>query len=222
MATQAQIIANQKNAALSTGPVTAQGKQTASRNAAGPVAGAFCISTENQDEFNDLKKGWFDCFQPVGEVEINLVDEIIMSRWRQQRLWIMETVVLNRAIKKIKEEDPDAATYSNDVLQGLAAINLTENSKTWATLQRYERNYRRSYERAVAELRQIQAERKQAAAEPTQDLFKALLRNCTENEANLDEAEQNQQLAANHAITGNVRLAIPGNTSGCDPRVASL
>ena len=207
MSTQAQILANQKNAALSTGPVTVPGKQAASRNAAGPVAASFCITTENQEEFNKLQEGWFDCFQPVGEVEINLVDEIVMSRWRQQRLWIMETVVLNRAIKKIKEEDPDAATYSNDVLQGLAAINLTENSKTWATLQRYERNYRRSYERAFAELRQIQAERKKAAEPPKHpilhpDFFKALesipleviKRSQTENEPNSAEAEEIQQL----------------------------
>ena len=201
MSTPAQILANQKNAALSTGPVTVQGKQAASRNAAGPVAASFCITTENQEEFNKLQEGWFDCFQPVGEVEINLVDEIVMSRWRQQRLWIMETVVLNRAIQKIKEDDAAASSYSSDVLQGLAAIHLTENSKTWATLQRYERNYRRSYERAVAEIRQIQAERKQTAEPPPQhpilhpNFFKAIEsiplevaeRSRTENEPNFAE-----------------------------------
>ena len=166
MATQAQITANQKNAILSTGPVSVQGKQIASRNSGGPVAAVLCIATENQAEFDALQQGWVECFKPQGEVENNLVNEIVMSRWRQQRLWIMETVVLNRAIQKIKEEDPAAACYSSDVLQGLAAIHLTENSKTWATLQRYERSCRRSYERAVAELRTLQAERKQADEAP--------------------------------------------------------
>ncbi len=178
MPTQAQITANRANALLSTGPATPAGLQISSRNSRGPVAAFLCITTENEQDFKALQQGWFDYFQPQGEVESNLVDEIVIARWRQQRIWVMETVTLNKAMKEIVEDEPEA-NYSPEVLQGLAAIGLAENSKTWATLQRYERECRRTYERAVKELRQIQAERK-ASEQPPQpalahpDFFRAL------------------------------------------------
>ena len=165
MATQPQITANRANALLSTGPTSPEGREISSRNSRGPVAAFLCITSENQDDFEALSKGWFDYFQPANEVESNLVDEIVMARWRQQRLWIMETVVLNKAMQQIQEDDT-ATVYARDVLQGLAAMHLCEKSKTWATLQRYERECRRNYERAVKELRAVQSERRTAEQPP--------------------------------------------------------
>jgi hypothetical protein len=57
MATQAQILANRRNAQRSTGPKTAEGKATAAKNATkhGLFARYDVVISENQADFDGLR-----------------------------------------------------------------------------------------------------------------------------------------------------------------------
>ena len=78
-----RIQANRKNAALSTGPKTARGKQIVSRNAIehGILTREVVITAgdgeESLEEFHELVEQMRNCYQPVGVVEETLVQTIV-------------------------------------------------------------------------------------------------------------------------------------------------
>ena len=88
---QKKVEANRQNAQLSTGPTSAEGKKTSSRNASthGLLVKDVVITNrgdmENQAEFDDLLAEMRNCYGPVGIVEDLLVRELTISYWRSAR-----------------------------------------------------------------------------------------------------------------------------------------
>lgn len=97
MTTQKQTDANRKNAALSTGPHTEEGKTVVSRNALkhGVFAREVVISAgdgrENEDEYQALLAGLQGDLCPAGQIEHLLVEKIAVNYWRLRRLVRYET-----------------------------------------------------------------------------------------------------------------------------------
>ncbi len=87
-----RIQANRRNALRSTGPTTAQGKRTVSRNAIkhGLLAREVVLTagegTESLKEFHDLAEQLCEHFDPVGVVEESLVETIAVCWWRKARV----------------------------------------------------------------------------------------------------------------------------------------
>jgi hypothetical protein len=85
--TQAIVQRNRRNAQLSTGPRSTQGKAMARRNSlrhglcANPAAGVI----EEAGEFNRLAKGLLRHFAPANVLEARLVHRIAVCLWRLQR-----------------------------------------------------------------------------------------------------------------------------------------
>ncbi len=146
MATIAQITANQHNATHSTGPKTPEGKAAAARNATKHgLSGAFCVLPhEDQDEFDILLACLRDEFQPSGEHESFLVEQMAQSRWRLARARRLETALFDQMLKGFIPEDDD---------QRIAAKLLSGGDRAFATIQRYATAAERSYYKAHAELR---------------------------------------------------------------------
>jgi hypothetical protein len=96
MANELQVQANRANATVSTGPLTAEGKAIASRNATrhGILTGQLLLDHEDRDEFNALVEELHDALAPVGAVELVLVERIAAAIWRQRRLLAAETAEL--------------------------------------------------------------------------------------------------------------------------------
>src|SRR6056297_1099335 len=96
MANELQVQANQANAAVSTGPRTADGKAVASRNATrhGILTGQLLLDHEDRREFASLVRELHDALAPVGAVELVLVERIAAAIWRQRRLLAAETAEL--------------------------------------------------------------------------------------------------------------------------------
>ena len=87
-----RVQANRKNAAHSTGPKTARGKQIVSRNAIehGILTREVVITAgdgeESLEEFHELVEQMRNCYQPVGVVEETLVQTIVVTLWRKARV----------------------------------------------------------------------------------------------------------------------------------------
>ena len=97
MSTKRQIEANQKNALVSTGPVTAEGKALVSQNAVkhGIFAKDILITAgdgkEDAQEYKELLDGLIISLNPVGQMECLLVEKIAVDYWRLRRVLRFET-----------------------------------------------------------------------------------------------------------------------------------
>jgi len=122
MASAAQIAANRANAARSTGPRTAQGKDRVSRNGLkhGNRArkhGAFSVallSDESQADFIALRETYLNLCQPANEIQYFLVARMALAAWRLKRLALLET--------RIVSAHHSAAIRDTNLTQSLTAL----------------------------------------------------------------------------------------------------
>ncbi len=108
---QKKVEANRRNAQLSTGPTSAEGKETSSRNASkhGLLVKDVVITTrdnkEDQAEFDGLLAEMRDFYSPVGIAEDLLVREMTISYWRSARALRCERGYMTRAGAPVKKSE---------------------------------------------------------------------------------------------------------------------
>lgn len=97
--TEHRLAANRANALHSTGPVTARGRATASRNATrhGLLSGKLFLEDEDPIEFQAMFGDLWRSLNPVGTLEDSLVERVAVTLWRQRRLVHAETASLSLA-----------------------------------------------------------------------------------------------------------------------------
>lgn len=170
MNSPARTLSNQANAQLSTGPRTEHGKAASSQNARrhGLTSNRVVLPGEDPAEYDALRANLLREYQPLGETELTLVDELAACSWRLVRARSVETA----AYKKMVEgsEDP-AAVIAGQLVAQPAAIDR---------MQRYVTAFERAYYRALNKLTAIHKERRQqtesrdprpAASSPAQPDF---------------------------------------------------
>ena len=115
MTTKKQTEANRNNAALSTGPITAVGKRAISLNALrhGLLSAAPVLPDEDEGDYAELLRGLYDELEPVGIIELALVDNIAFILWRLNRAKrIDKELYLNRhyqdEISRVEKQGNDA------------------------------------------------------------------------------------------------------------------
>jgi len=97
MATEKQIEANKKNALVSTGPRTPEGKALISRNAVrhGIFTRDLIIPAgdgkEDEQEYRELLDGLITSLNPSGQLECLLVEKVAVDYWRLRRVLRFET-----------------------------------------------------------------------------------------------------------------------------------
>jgi hypothetical protein len=146
MSTTAQILANQQNAAHSTGPSTPAGKAASSHNATTHgLSGHFAVLPhEDLAAFHKTRSGYLSTFQPANDHESFLVETMVESRWKLARLKRMEAALVQQMCGRDTEHtNPDAV---------IAAAMLAGNANAYASLQRYQAAAERSYYKAKQEL----------------------------------------------------------------------
>lgn len=168
MATEKQIAANQRNARLSTGPRTLQGKARVARNPwkHGLTAQQIVLPNEKSDDLEAFADQWWADLSPVGAREEFLVERIVICAWRVRRIPLYEVALQARAqqeklIERLKLEvagyeessvaclvksvnrphDPDAYARAKSALEA-ANRQLEEQPLFYATraLEDYERH----------------------------------------------------------------------------------
>lgn len=88
MSSLAKLEANRRNAALSTGPRTTEGKAVVARNATthGIFAAVPVLPGESPEAWADHRHGVVQSLAPVGLLELNLAERAALILWRLQRL----------------------------------------------------------------------------------------------------------------------------------------
>ena len=98
MATPAQIAANRLNAQKSTGPTSLAGKSVSRFNGlkSGLYAKSLVLPGEDAAELEALAESSRRTYEPIGQAETDLVDQLIESTWMQRRCARLEAEVLNQ------------------------------------------------------------------------------------------------------------------------------
>src|SRR5215468_6476875 len=93
MTTAKQQAANRQNAQKSTGPKTSEGKAMVALNAMkhGLLSRQVRLPDEDEAALVELGKRLRAHLQPVGELEVLLVDRIVTAAWRLRRVLAIET-----------------------------------------------------------------------------------------------------------------------------------
>jgi hypothetical protein len=143
--TEQRLAANRANALKSTGPVTAAGKATVSRNATrhGLLSAKLFLDDEDPAVFQHLLDELGASLNSVGVLESSLVERIAITIWRQRRLVQAETASLglthqpNQIAKAVSSElrggdvkpddlvpfDADHARWCQDVVAEIEAAD---------------------------------------------------------------------------------------------------
>lgn len=107
MTTQKQNAANQKNALLSTGPTTIEGKAIVSMNATKhgiftkELIVASGVGKENEVEYFELLNNLIICLTPTDQIQSLLVEKISIDFWRLKRVIKFETGSIREYLDEI-------------------------------------------------------------------------------------------------------------------------
>jgi hypothetical protein len=178
MATRKQRAANRRNAQLSTGPKTPEGKAAVRLNALrhGLTAENAVIDGEDEEAFDELLNTFLDDLQPAGPLETALVHQVVMAQWRLARCRAIETGFFNLGL--IDHKQDLEADYNNlidvDKLAHVFRRDACPTPSVLETLARYEARIERAFYRALHELQRLQAVRKTNSVEQTQSTPKPL------------------------------------------------
>jgi hypothetical protein len=155
---------NRANARHSTGPKTAEGKQTVSLNSLrhGLTGQIVVMPGEDIDSYKRHVKSFTDEYNPQGATEAQLVQAMADASWRLNRAASLEANLLTF----------NGALASNDVAAAVSAVaRLEQHAKTFNALSVHTQRLSRQFERTLDKLREIQQARR---AQEQQDLDKVV------------------------------------------------
>jgi hypothetical protein len=166
MATRKQRAANRRNAKLSTGPKTPEGKAAVRLNALkhGLTTENTVIFTGDEEAFNNLRDSLLDHLQPADPLETALAHQIVMAQWRLTRCRKLETGLFELSFVDHEQDFDEKYTGLN--LNEQMAYLYRKSTDTLATLSRYEARIERSFFRALHELQRLQAARQPSDPPP--------------------------------------------------------
>jgi len=165
MSSQKKIDSARANGAKSHGPTTEEGRKISSRNAVkhGLYSASVVLPTESREQYEQMLDAYIQQFQPEGDVELDLVEEMVAAKWRQRRLWAIETDLFGQETLEVKAElDDDKIEYTPITPLTQAYDNLSQRPAL-QLLVRHEARLERAYSRAFKNLQELQRSRQ---AEP--------------------------------------------------------
>ena len=137
MTSEKQLLANQLNSQLSTGPKTSQGKETIATNAI--KHGIFTkdlllsstIGKESEAEYLEMLRNLLDCLSPQNQMESLLVEKIAIDFWRLRRVIRFETGSIGKYLETIYNNFYSYGKRNNEELD--REIQRTKASIEWIT-----------------------------------------------------------------------------------------
>jgi len=161
----AQLLANQANAQLSTGPRTSAGRAKSSLNAlkSGLTGETILLPTDDAIEYERHLNNYVRDLSPEGEVETDRVILLAQTAWRLKRVPSLETSIY--ALGEIELADAFPDYEDNPELRASlvrAAVHL-KYEKQIRNLHLQESRLQRRFDKALHELIDIQFKRSQAA-----------------------------------------------------------
>jgi hypothetical protein len=174
MSSEAQILANRRNARKSTGPRTPQGKAIVSHNALkhGLTARHDLINGEDRAEFDLYRDRLLAELAPATPMESILAERIVTLSWRLKRI----TRIQNQTIDALNAPDtpspltrltqsllpkshqqpqPSPSASTTDLTLGRMAIKDFANARVLDRLLMYERRMEHSLYKTILELQRL-------------------------------------------------------------------
>jgi hypothetical protein len=118
----------------------------------GLTAASPVLSTEDAAAYEDHRRGFLDEYKPATLTESQLVQELIDTSWRLNRIPALEAFALTRAFNLPPDYHIDPATEF-DILE--------DAHRALATLSIHSGRLSRQFQKALAQLRDIQKERRE-------------------------------------------------------------
>ncbi len=179
MTTEAQIIANRRNAKKSTGPRTSKGKTAISQNAVkhGLRGLQTVISSESQADFELYRERMLRELAPAGSMESMLAERIVSLSWRLKRanriqaqtIDAMNTDITNNPLANLtqtfllkmqRKSQPAQSVPESDLILGRMAIKDFSNARVLDRLLMYERRIEHSLFKTYLEFQRHSLTRK--------------------------------------------------------------
>ena len=174
MSTEAQILANRRNAQNSTGPRTSEGKAAISQNAVqhGLLARQDVITSECQADFDLYREQMLDELAPVSPMESMLAERIVTLSWRLKRVCRIQNQTidalnahntssplskLTQSLGLARPQDDSSAAH---LALGRLAIKDFANARVLDRLLMYERRIEHSLYKTILELQRLRLIRK--------------------------------------------------------------
>jgi hypothetical protein len=174
MATEAQILANRRNAQKSTGPRTTEGRAAVSQNAVkhGLLAERDVITSESQADFDLYREQLLDELNPVSPMESMLAERIVGLSWRLKRICSIQ----NQAVDALNADNTpsplakltkslffkgryqpqeDTSESATALALGRLAIKDFSNARVLERLLMYERRIEHSLYKTLLELQRL-------------------------------------------------------------------
>jgi hypothetical protein len=153
MVSEKQLEANRRNAQKSTGPKTAEGKSSSSRNNLrhGLTGQISLLPTEDREAHDAFCNELIESFNPETPMERQLANSIAEDSWRLNRAGAIENNMFALGHQHERREVQLALADAQTFLTQAAAFNL---------LTLYEQRINRNLQRNMKLLRDLQAERK--------------------------------------------------------------
>jgi hypothetical protein len=130
------------NGAKLKGPKTPEGRGRSSRNAIRHGLTArytIVLENENLEEFHQMLADYRLAHQPATAVESDLVDQMVINRWRMRRLLTIETALLHAEITRRHAELKKQYTHFDGATElALAFRSLADESRSLALTTRHE------------------------------------------------------------------------------------
>ena len=151
-----------KKPAGPSGPTSAAGKETVSKNALvhGLSGRTHACLPGEEGPYEQFCSEMLQALAPVGILEQSVAEAIADDRWRRRRAVAMENALFSR----ITQEQPD----SSDLAAALADAYL-DASKGLRTVSLYANRLQRAIEKNTAYLESLQAKRKAAYAQAQEE-----------------------------------------------------
>ena len=139
---------NRANSQHSTGPRTQAGKQRSSLNALrhGLTAASPVLPSEDTAAYENHRRRFFDEYQPATPTESQLVQELVDTSWRLNRIPLLEADVLARAAAPVP---PDREI----------TFDIVDAHRLIANLGIQSQRLSRQFQKSLATLRDLQADR---------------------------------------------------------------
>jgi len=156
---EAQLNANRANAQFSTGPSSAAGRATSSRNAlkTGLTGRTVLLPTDDAGEYHRRLENALAFHAPATEEEQILVQSLVDIDWRLDRIVTLETGILLKGSIEFADAHKDQPEALRKAL--IQAETYLKYERPLRNLHIQESRLQRQRTKLLAELKQLQADR---------------------------------------------------------------
>ena len=164
----AQTAASRANGSKSLGPTSPEGKAKVSHNRVthGFRSSSIPLSTEDRPAYDHQLQSYLDRYNPLDQVEEDLVGLLAANMWNVKRLNSIESALFDLAILEADEEIHKDFTKMDEWGRLALAFRKSAGENAFELLRRYKSTAERAYHRALKAIEQLTKDRPKPGLQP--------------------------------------------------------